>query len=160
MPMMCSGAFSASWTRITRGIKFRWWATPTLKAWALKTCSKASKKLTIITVKIYPQPRLNRRFCADLAMPFNSISLRRIRRPVAQVRQDRRPEQPSRLVPGRSSSCATTRTPRYASRPTRITSAASRPADPLILAVTTDNNVRLQKLKANECQIALYPQAR
>jgi dipeptide transport system substrate-binding protein len=31
------------------------------------------------------------------------------------------------------------------------------PADPLILAITTDNNVRLQKLKANECQIALYP---
>ena len=24
-------------------------------------------------------------------------------------------------------------------------------------AITTDNNVRLQKLKANECQIALYP---
>ncbi|VVO37847.1 ABC transporter substrate-binding protein [Pseudomonas fluorescens] len=31
------------------------------------------------------------------------------------------------------------------------------PADPLILAITTDNNVRLQKLKADECQIALYP---
>ncbi|WP_421548049.1 ABC transporter substrate-binding protein [Pseudomonas sp. QD4] len=31
------------------------------------------------------------------------------------------------------------------------------PADPLIFAITTDNNVRLQKLKANECQIALYP---
>ncbi|MDS9876929.1 ABC transporter substrate-binding protein [Pseudomonas protegens] len=31
------------------------------------------------------------------------------------------------------------------------------PADPLVLAITTDNNVRLQKLKANECQIALYP---
>ena len=31
------------------------------------------------------------------------------------------------------------------------------PADPLILAITTDSNVRLQKLKANECQIALYP---
>ncbi|CRM23154.1 Dipeptide-binding protein [Pseudomonas sp. 31 E 6] len=31
------------------------------------------------------------------------------------------------------------------------------PADPLILAITTDNNVRLQKLKANECQVALYP---
>ena len=31
------------------------------------------------------------------------------------------------------------------------------PADALILAIATDNNVRLQKLKANECQIALYP---
>ncbi|WP_415757961.1 ABC transporter substrate-binding protein [Pseudomonas sp. LT1P18] len=31
------------------------------------------------------------------------------------------------------------------------------PADPLIFAITIDNNVRLQKLKANECQIALYP---
>ncbi|NBF11341.1 ABC transporter substrate-binding protein [Pseudomonas sp. Fl4BN1] len=31
------------------------------------------------------------------------------------------------------------------------------PADPLVLAITVDNNVRLQKLKANECQIALYP---
>ncbi|WEK10701.1 MAG: ABC transporter substrate-binding protein [Candidatus Pseudomonas colombiensis] len=31
------------------------------------------------------------------------------------------------------------------------------PADPLIFAITTDNNVRMQKLKANECQIALYP---
>ncbi|WDH36265.1 ABC transporter substrate-binding protein [Pseudomonas chlororaphis] len=31
------------------------------------------------------------------------------------------------------------------------------PADALILAITTDNNVRLQKLKANECQVALYP---
>ncbi|MEO4014216.1 MULTISPECIES: ABC transporter substrate-binding protein [Pseudomonas] len=31
------------------------------------------------------------------------------------------------------------------------------PADTLIFAITTDNNVRLQKLKANECQIALYP---
>jgi dipeptide transport system substrate-binding protein len=31
------------------------------------------------------------------------------------------------------------------------------PADPLILAIAVDNNVRLQKLKANECQIALYP---
>lgn len=29
--------------------------------------------------------------------------------------------------------------------------------DPLILAISTDNNVRLQKLKANECQIALFP---
>ena len=31
------------------------------------------------------------------------------------------------------------------------------PADPLVFAITTDNNVRLQKLKANECQVALYP---
>ncbi|MCY1361429.1 Periplasmic dipeptide transport protein [compost metagenome] len=31
------------------------------------------------------------------------------------------------------------------------------PADALILAIATDNNVRLQKLKANECQVALYP---
>lgn len=31
------------------------------------------------------------------------------------------------------------------------------PADALILAIATDNNVRLQKLRANECQIALYP---
>ena len=31
------------------------------------------------------------------------------------------------------------------------------PSDVLIFAVTTDSNVRLQKLKANECQIALYP---
>lgn len=31
------------------------------------------------------------------------------------------------------------------------------PADPLILAVTVDSNVRQQKLKANECQVALYP---
>ena len=31
------------------------------------------------------------------------------------------------------------------------------PADPLIFAITPDNNTRLQKLKANECQVALYP---
>ena len=31
------------------------------------------------------------------------------------------------------------------------------PSDVLIFAVTTDSNVRQQKLKANECQIALYP---
>ncbi|NVL31071.1 ABC transporter substrate-binding protein [Pseudomonas syringae pv. actinidiae] len=31
------------------------------------------------------------------------------------------------------------------------------PSEALILAIATDNNVRLQKLKANECQIALYP---
>ncbi|MFS2200652.1 ABC transporter substrate-binding protein [Pseudomonas sp. Pseusp3] len=31
------------------------------------------------------------------------------------------------------------------------------PADSLIFAIATDNNVRLQKLKANECQVALYP---
>ncbi len=31
------------------------------------------------------------------------------------------------------------------------------PADALILAIATDNNVRLQKLKANSCQVALYP---
>ncbi|HKS13724.1 MAG TPA: ABC transporter substrate-binding protein [Pseudomonas sp.] len=31
------------------------------------------------------------------------------------------------------------------------------PADALIFAITTDSNVRLQKLRANECQIALYP---
>ena len=31
------------------------------------------------------------------------------------------------------------------------------PSDALIFAITTDSNVRLQKLKANECQIALYP---
>ena len=31
------------------------------------------------------------------------------------------------------------------------------PADALIFAIATDNNVRLQKLRANECQIALYP---
>jgi dipeptide transport system substrate-binding protein len=31
------------------------------------------------------------------------------------------------------------------------------PADALIFAITPDNNVRLQKLRANECQIALYP---
>ena len=31
------------------------------------------------------------------------------------------------------------------------------PADTLILAITVDNNTRLQKLKANECQVALYP---
>ncbi|WP_407312307.1 ABC transporter substrate-binding protein [Pseudomonas sp. nanlin1] len=31
------------------------------------------------------------------------------------------------------------------------------PADPLVFAITTDNNVRVQKLKANECQIAVYP---
>lgn len=31
------------------------------------------------------------------------------------------------------------------------------PADALIFAITPDNNVRLQKLRANECQIALHP---
>ena len=31
------------------------------------------------------------------------------------------------------------------------------PADALVLAIATDNNVRMQKLKTNECQIALYP---
>ncbi|MBA1201826.1 ABC transporter substrate-binding protein [Pseudomonas capeferrum] len=31
------------------------------------------------------------------------------------------------------------------------------PADALIFAITPDNNVRLQKLRADECQIALYP---
>ncbi|MCQ0166494.1 ABC transporter substrate-binding protein [Pseudomonas sp. S12(2018)] len=31
------------------------------------------------------------------------------------------------------------------------------PSDALIFAITPDNNVRLQKLRANECQVALYP---
>ncbi|WP_263260367.1 ABC transporter substrate-binding protein [Pseudomonas sp. RIT-PI-S] len=30
-------------------------------------------------------------------------------------------------------------------------------ADPLVFAIATDSNVRMQKLKANECQVALYP---
>ena len=31
------------------------------------------------------------------------------------------------------------------------------PSEALIFAITLDNNTRLQKLKANECQVALYP---
>ncbi|MDF0730302.1 ABC transporter substrate-binding protein [Pseudomonas entomophila] len=31
------------------------------------------------------------------------------------------------------------------------------PSDALIFVITPDNNVRLQKLRANECQVALYP---
>ncbi|MDD0972727.1 ABC transporter substrate-binding protein [Pseudomonas fontis] len=31
------------------------------------------------------------------------------------------------------------------------------PSDTLVFAITPDNNVRLQKLRANECQVALYP---
>ncbi len=31
------------------------------------------------------------------------------------------------------------------------------PADPLVFAITTDSNVRMQKLRANECQVAVYP---
>ncbi|WP_213879189.1 ABC transporter substrate-binding protein [Pseudomonas sp. dw_358] len=31
------------------------------------------------------------------------------------------------------------------------------PADPLVFAITTDSNVRLQKLRANECQVMVYP---
>ena len=31
------------------------------------------------------------------------------------------------------------------------------PSETLVFAITTDNNVRLQKVRANECQIALYP---
>ncbi|HEK0910343.1 TPA: ABC transporter substrate-binding protein, partial [Pseudomonas putida] len=31
------------------------------------------------------------------------------------------------------------------------------PSEMLVFAIATDNNVRLQKLRANECQIALYP---
>ncbi|MGE7994116.1 ABC transporter substrate-binding protein [Pseudomonas sp. NPDC089554] len=31
------------------------------------------------------------------------------------------------------------------------------PSNGLIFAITPDNNVRLQKLRANECQVALYP---
>lgn len=31
------------------------------------------------------------------------------------------------------------------------------PSDALIFAIATDNNVRLQKLRAGECQVALYP---
>lgn len=31
------------------------------------------------------------------------------------------------------------------------------PADPLIFVIATDNNVRVQKLHANECQVALHP---
>lgn len=31
------------------------------------------------------------------------------------------------------------------------------PSESLILAITTDSNVRLQRLKANECQIAVFP---
>lgn len=30
-------------------------------------------------------------------------------------------------------------------------------ADPLVFAITLDSNVRLQKVRANECQIAVYP---
>jgi dipeptide transport system substrate-binding protein len=31
------------------------------------------------------------------------------------------------------------------------------PADPLVFAITVDSNVRMQKLRANECQVAVYP---
>ncbi|CAM3887485.1 Periplasmic dipeptide transport protein [Pseudomonas reidholzensis] len=31
------------------------------------------------------------------------------------------------------------------------------PAETLVFSIATDNNVRLQKLRANECQVALYP---
>ncbi|MFK3771103.1 ABC transporter substrate-binding protein [Pseudomonas sp. NPDC089406] len=31
------------------------------------------------------------------------------------------------------------------------------PSETLVFAIATDNNVRLQKLRANECQVALYP---
>jgi dipeptide transport system substrate-binding protein len=31
------------------------------------------------------------------------------------------------------------------------------PSDTLVFAIATDNNVSLQKLRANECQVALYP---
>ncbi len=31
------------------------------------------------------------------------------------------------------------------------------PADTLVFAIASDSNVRLQKLRANECQVALYP---
>ncbi|PWB34926.1 ABC transporter substrate-binding protein [Pseudomonas sp. SDI] len=31
------------------------------------------------------------------------------------------------------------------------------PSDTLVFAIATDNNTRLQKLRANECQVALYP---
>ena len=31
------------------------------------------------------------------------------------------------------------------------------PSESLVFAITTDNNVRLQKLRANECQVAVYP---
>lgn len=44
---------------------------------------------------------------------------------------------------------------RYAANPTYFR--GKPPADALIFVITPDNNVRLQKLRANECQVALYP---
>ena len=128
---------------------------PYFESMGFKELLKSVEKTDDHTV-VFTLTRPEAPFLADVAMPFTAIhSAEYADKLLAAGKTEELNSKPIGTGPFIFTRYAKDAQVRFKANPDYFR--GKPPADPLILAITTDNNVRLQKLKANECQIALYP---
>ena len=128
---------------------------PYFESMGFKDLLKSVEKLDEYTVK-FTLTRPESPFLRDLAMPFTSIYSAEYANQL--LKADKTAELNSKPIgtgPFILTRYAKDAQVRYKANPDYWKSKV--PAETLIFAITLDNNTRLQKLKANECQVALYP---
>ncbi|SDU82048.1 ABC transporter substrate-binding protein [Pseudomonas mucidolens] len=128
---------------------------PYFESMGFKELLKSVEKTDDHTV-VFTLTRPEAPFLADVAMPFTAIhSAEYADKLLAAGKTDELNSKPIGTGPFIFSRYQKDAQVRFKANPEYFR--GKPPADPLILAIAIDNNVRLQKLKANECQIALYP---
>ena len=128
---------------------------PYFESMGFKDLLKSVEKVDDLTVKItlnHPEAP----FLRDVAMPFNSIySAEYADQLLKSGKTNELNSKPIGTGPFMFVRYNKDAQVRFKANPDYFR--GKPPSDVLIFAVTTDSNVRLQKLKANECQIAVYP---
>lgn len=128
---------------------------PYFESMGFKDLLKSVEKVDDYTVK-FTLTRPESPFLRDLAMPFTSIySAEYADQLLAAKKTAELNSKPIGTGPFILTRYAKDAQVRYKANPDYWKSKV--PSETLIFAVTLDNNTRLQKLKANECQVALYP---
>ena len=128
---------------------------PYFESMGFKDLLKSVEKLDDHTVR-FVLTRPEAPFLRDLAMPFTSIySAEYAGQLLASGKTADLNSKPVGTGPFILTRYAKDAQVRYKANPDYWKGKV--PSEALILAITLDNNTRLQKLKANECQVALYP---
>jgi len=128
---------------------------PYFESMGFKELIKSVEKTDDHTV-VFTLTRREAPFLADVAMPFTAIhSAEYADKLLAAGKTDELNSKPIGTGPFIFTRYQKDAQVRFKANPEYFR--GKPPADPLILSIAVDNNTRLQKLKANECQIALYP---
>ncbi|KQQ64929.1 peptide ABC transporter substrate-binding protein [Pseudomonas sp. Leaf127] len=128
---------------------------PYFESMGFRTLLKSIEKLDDATVR-FTLTRAEAPFLRDLAMPFTSIySAEYADRLLKTGKTEWLNSRPVGTGPFILTRYVKDAQVRFKANPDYYKGPP--PSETLVFAITVDNNTRLQKLKANECQVALYP---